>query len=781
VATPPPVQPRVATPPRVQPRVATPPPATAPVQPRALAPTATTPTSPPPTQPRVATPPRVQPRVVTPPPVQPIVATPPLVLAPEVQHLLPHHFDIIPENERSATVACLTKNLGEQISTIEGEDYVVKYRDEYLPNWFAELAAESMQNTIGDAKKLMGILSIRRAKSILLYNDVYYLKPMLEPFETKNILMSALKLRAYAFSANDPIVNLLKITDDSSYTNVHSILNSSSDMMGSIGLLESIKYACRSIGDYSGSRYDEWPFIPTFNGKLQAMLDIISESKDIGNPLIRMLFTKLDYKKMSLKENSSFGTDIMAELSNGSPLKRYVGNEEEIVNGNKFISKIFWDVMHDVMGYAYGKSIYFLNLYLTNQTGNEFRNIMYECIAELENENKTSEIILATAHEQMTGEVTPNASQTYSNFQRGACGSVSYSQQYVQYIFSAMRRRLDKLKDSDPNTQLDIKRQLATSIGLLIQGYNNCAAGVNKAHEGCVSVLLPTDDISNLSWKNCLNSAICSTIFKIKEELFKFKSTKELYLSPSGTQLFDADDNIKDEAVNVYRETSMGETGINRILNGIYGIDKAEQNSQVLLGGSYNFEDVRQFLLIHMLNAKKHSETVEKAWQSLLKNPETAKWGPGGSRQFSWAGYDLKTGIGMPYLYENVSPSLSVSYYTASENIMYGTQVHNYKSSIYSNYAMKFYEYQDVVKQLLVGVIGDTEFMISRLLNEPLTEAAFDKFFSTNGVEKFKLSRDFKPNVNSPSQTEVMKKIREEKMKFLAIMLRDHLSVMNNH
>ncbi|MDR3179971.1 MAG: hypothetical protein LBT70_03670 [Holosporaceae bacterium] len=714
-------------------------------------------------------------------PVTPVQSrgTPPVTLTPEIHHSLPHHFNIIPENERNDTIACLTKNLGEHISAIEGNDYVVKCGNDYLPDWFAKLSAESIPNTIAGVKKLMNALSVRQAKSILLYNDAYYLKPMLEPFETKTLLMTALKLRAYELSANDPIVNLLKITDDTSYQNVQLILNSSPELMFSLGLFESISCAYRLTGYYSDTK--EWPFVPTFSGKFQVMLNIISESKEVNNPIIRMLFEKVDYKKMHLKENCSLGADILAELSKGSPLKRYVGSEEEITNGNKYVARVFWDVMRDVLGYGHLESIYFLDLYLTSQTKNEFRNMMCECIAEQEDELKTSETILATAHEQMTGKATVNALQTYSNKQSGACGYPAYSQQYVQYIFSAMRRRLDKLKNSSPETQQDIKRQLSTAMGLLIQGYNNCAAGVNKAHEECVSMLLPTDDIDKLSWKDCLKAAVCSTIFKIKEELFKFKSPKNLYLSPRGAQLFDADNNIKDDAVEMYKETSMGETGINFLLNGMYGIDKADQNTMTLVGGNNSFEDIRQFLLIYLLNAKKHSEIVEKAWQSLRDNPETAQWGPGGSRQFRWAGYDLKNGATMPYLYESIFPSLLVHYYSPLGDVMYGTRVHDYKSSTYNNYSMKFYEYQAVVKQLLAGVIGDTEFMVSLLLKEPLTELAFDKFFSAHGVEKFKLSRDFKPNVNSSSPVGIAKKIREEKIKFLAMMLRDHLSLMNIH
>ncbi|MDR2681922.1 MAG: hypothetical protein LBB29_02655 [Holosporaceae bacterium] len=770
--TTPPTTPTVVAPPAApaQARVITP--AAAPTQPRATTPAAA------PVQARVTTPPAATPAVVAPPapPAQSRTIAPAATpTQPKVRYLLPHHFDIIPENERDDVVACLTKKLGEPISAIEGNDLVVKCGDDYLPDWFAKLSVNSLQNNIANAKKIMNILNPRQAKAILLYNDAYYLKPMLEPFETKNILMSALKLRAYDFSANDPIVNLLQITDNSTYANVQSVFNTSGDIVSSIGLFESISYAYRSNGDYSDKRYDEWPFIPVFTGKLCAMLDIISENNDLNNLLIRLLFEKVDYKRMSLNEKCSFGSDIMEELSKGSPLKRIVGDNVDIARGNNYISDIFWDIMKNVMGYNYIKGISSLSSYLENQKDNEFRNTMLECIAD--REEKSLGTILATAYQQMTGETTPNALLTYSNFGRGACGNPEYSQQYVQYIFSALRRRLDKLKNSSPEVQLDLKRQLASSIGLLIQGYDNCASGVHKAHEGCVSMLLPTDDIDKISWKDYLNAAICSMIFKIKNELFKFKIFKNPDPFPSSATIFEDNDNIKDDAITLYVETSMGEAGINRLLNGMYGIDRAENNLMVLLGGSNPFADIREFLLIHLLNAKKYSEVVQKAWQSLSNNPETKKWGPGGERQFSWSGHNLKNGKNLKNLYERHFIN-DTQYFLPAGDVMYGTRIINHRSSIYKDYSMKFYEYLDVTKQLITGVIGDTEFIISRLLGEPLIESVFDKFFAANGVNKFKLSRDFKPNVNSMSQTEITKKIREEKMKFLAIMLRDYLSVM---
>jgi hypothetical protein len=214
------------------------------------------------------------------------------------------------------------------------------------------------------------------------------------------------------------------------------------------------------------------------------------------------------------------------------------------------------------------------------------------------------------------------------------------------------------------------------------------------------------------------------------------------------------------------------------ILNGIYGLDKAKENGMILIGGSGPLEDVRQYLLLHLLSAKKHSFIVEKAWQSLRDDPKTAKWGPGGNRQFSWSGFDLKNGQSIPYLFEEYSTG-TAEYYLAQGDVMYGIKIQNPQSPAYNNYSMKFYEYISVIQQLIKGVIGDMEYMTSLFIDEPLIESVFDKFFAANGINKFKLNRDFKPDLYLTSPNEISQKIREEKMKFLALILRDYLKAID--
>ncbi|GHT93471.1 hypothetical protein FACS1894122_08740 [Alphaproteobacteria bacterium] len=641
-------------------------------------------------------------------------------------------------DDRDYYIRNLTKDLGGGVCALLPGEKVVHTAYgasmlSYVPEWFVKLRIKNQKNNFADAKSLLAKIDVRKARVVKLYEETDIAADgkeertglrLQDDFGDVPLLLQAVKL--YADGANDKLIDLLQITNNSTHANVLQIFNSGGSNWNMRQLIVGMSPECMSH----------------FSGKALYALQIVKLTGGTTSPLLKTLFSSIS-NNVHLKENCFTGENIIEKLSigNACPIHLSPTTQHQIDVGNDYIYNIFWDTMNIVAGYNGYKSTTFLADFLSEVTNNEPFTFMKSSVSIVIEGRRSLANALLVAYAKMT-KMEAEACQAL-NFEtyygdcgaNGACGA-GFLLQHVRYVFSATRRKLDEIKVQKDlvetggvvaNIAAAIKSiednltLVAKIMGTLIQAYNHCPAGINQGLLSCTNGLLAHENLAGYSWKDRLKATVTSVINEVKDRLFKFKRKKGDYLT------IDEDGGIADADIEVDGEISMVNVGVGQLLDGMYGIDKAAGNNYYR--GTFGADpDCRQSLLIHLLNRKKEDNIVRKAWQSLANNPVTAQWGPGGAMEFGWYQTNLKTHNDIPKLYEDIWTRQYQLY-----NVVVNPRYH-----AYDLYSMKDYEYKEVACQLLRGVLGDTDFFVKLILENPLANLTLDKYLADNNAGNLK-------------------------------------------
>ncbi|GHU20285.1 hypothetical protein FACS189472_11370 [Alphaproteobacteria bacterium] len=343
---------------------------------------------------------------------------------------------------------------------------------------------------------------------------------------------------------------------------------------------------------------------------------------------------RVDYGRIHLKETLNV-SDVLNTLSGNCPILSSIGNPSQIAKGNKFIEVVFWDAIRAIISCAPEER--HISKHISDLKNCETFDFMKSFLGKALSSNNDIQRVLVVACSKMTGTATQIKMPFYSS--DGTCGAKEYNQLDVRYIFSGIKRILDRLHELEQTGKSDIaeyaagKMQIAKLMGLLIRGYNESPAEIYAAHTACVSDLLQSEKLDDLSWQNCLKALVLDMLLSTRSKLFKFFLLRHKFAEDG--DIFD-DEGLTDDSVIADADSSMEELGVHQLLEGIYGINAPQGNPW-----TNTHHETRQRLLIYLLNARRTNSDIRNALSALAMNPKTKKWGPSGVREFSWHGKPL--------------------------------------------------------------------------------------------------------------------------------------------